>query len=157
MKTRQLLSLTCIGAFSITYLGAGKIAAQSSIPGSALQATITSASGAERQLLSHDYVVDRVGLGPNQVVTVTLQFPSDLRGEPVALAPIDGGEVTADEGIENLIVGEDGSVSFSFQAGRGPGLYRLLVETGTIAYRLEFWVLDLTHAEKNPPHAQIIN
>lgn len=157
MKTRQLFSLTCIGALCITYLGAGRIAAQSSTPGSTLQATITSASGAERHLPSHNYVVDRVGLGPNQMVTVTLQFPTDLSGKPVRVASLDGGEATADHRMEDLFVGEDGTLAFYFQAGSGPGLYRIMVHQEGDDYRLEFWVLDPDHPQNNPPRVRIVD
>lgn len=137
------------------YLQAEKNYAQA--PPETPTAVITSASGAARHLLSHQHILDRVGLGPNQVVTVTLQFPSDTQGKPVMVGALDGGGLTANVGMENLFVDEDGTVVFSFQAGAAPGLYRLIVQLGANDYRLEFYVLDLDHPQNNPPRVQIVN
>ena len=108
-------------------------------------------------MLSHDRVVDRAGLGREQVVTVTLQFPTEMAGNPVMVAPIDGGQVTAFNGTNGLFVGNDGTVAFSFQAGRAPGLYRLIAQLGANDYRLEFYVLDPDHPDKNPPRVRIVD
>jgi hypothetical protein len=83
MKKRPFLYLACLGAISMIHLGAGKIAAQSSTPVSAA-ATITSASGAERHLPSYDDMLGRAGLAPEQLVTVTIQFPKNTAGKPVS-------------------------------------------------------------------------
>lgn len=157
MINKHLLYLACIGAIAILDFPPGKLAAQTISPGNWLSAVITSASGTERHLLTYDYIVERVGLGPNQVVTVTLQFPTAIRGKPVTVTPYDGGEATSDEGMENLVVGDDGMVSFSFQAGWSPGLYRLRVQLEAYDYQLEFWVLDLGNQQRNPPRLQVVN
>lgn len=157
MINKRLFYLACLAAIALLYIPCEKLSAQTISPGNSLAAVITSASGAERHLLTQDYIVDRVGLGPNQVVAVTLQFPTALGGKPVAVTPFDGGEATANYGMENLAVGRDGTVSFSFQAGWSPGLYRLGVQLDAYDYRLEFWVLDPGNPQRNPPRLQIVN
>jgi hypothetical protein len=139
------------------HLSAGQLAAQSSTPGSGLQATITSDSGAERYLLSYDYMLGRAGLAPEQLVTVTLQFPTKQAGKPVSAASLDGGKVSLTRDASELLIAENGEARFQFQGGASPGLYRLMIQLEADTYELEFYVLNLAHPELNPARLQIVD
>ena len=120
----------------------------------ALRVTITSAQGRERHLLSHNRVADRVGLRPGQRVAITLQLPASYAGEAVDIGSVDGGQVVAREGLS---VPVNGKFHCGFQASNLPGLYRISVQIGIEQYLLQFYVLDLEHAEKNPPRVRIVD
>ena len=117
-----------------------------------LQVTIGSASGNERHPLSRGGVVDRVGLRPDQLVPIALQLPTSYAGRPVAIGPLDGGQLIANE---NLSVSVEGRVQVSFQAGHSLGLYRLLAQIGTEQYVLQFYVFDPDHPETHPRRVRI--
>lgn len=155
MKKRPFLYLACLGAICMIHLGAGRVAAQSSTPVSAA-ATITSASGAERHLPSFDEMLGRAGLAPEQVVTVTLQFPTNTAGKLVRAASLDGGHVSLVGNAAQLLIAQDGKAQFQFQAGASPGLYRLFIELEADTYQLEFYVLNLNHPERNPARVTIV-
>jgi hypothetical protein len=156
MNRKRMFPLAFIaGVSAMIFLLPEKLSAQ--LPDEDLTVVVTSASGTERYLESYSHVLDRAGLGPNQTVALTLQFSSGHKGKPVMVSALDGGGLAASNGMENLLVGEDGTVALSFQAGAAPGLYRLLVQLGVNAYRLEFYVLDLVHPQDNPPRLQIVN
>jgi len=117
-----------------------------------LEVTIKSSSGKERQPLIADGVVSRTGLRPGQVVEIKLRPKGKTKGDPITVSSLDGGIVS---GHESLAVSSDGNARFNFQAGRGPGLYRLLVEMAPEHYWLHFYVLDLNYPENNPPRVRI--
>jgi hypothetical protein len=137
------------------HLGAGKIAAQSSTPVSAT-ATITSASGAKRELPSYDEMLGRAGLAPEQLVTVKLQFPTNTVGKSVNVASLDGGIVSLLDNATQLLIAANGTARFQFQADASPGLYRVMIQVEADTYRLEFYVLDLNHPERNPARLTIV-
>ena len=152
-------SVVFLATVAMIYFHPGKLCAQSppALPADgSLRAIITSQSGAERYLFSQQYALGRVGLAPNQLVTVTLQFSSDQRGNLVEIGSLDGGAVTVDNVSQSLTVREDETASFGFQAGFTPGVYRLLVQFGATQYRLQFYVLDLVHPQNNPPRVRIV-
>lgn len=155
MTTRELFYSACIGAVAAICLPAAKLAAQTS--SDATTGVVTSASGQQRHLRCYENALDRVGLAPSQLVTVTLQFPLETVGNRVFMFPVDGGEVTTLDGSHALIVGEDGTIAFGFRAPPPPGLYRVIARLGEDDYRLQFYVLDLVHPERNPPRLQVIN
>lgn len=117
-----------------------------------LEVTIKSASGKERQPLVVDGVASRTGLRPGQVVEIKLKPKGKKKGDPLTVSSWDGGIVS---GHDSLAVSADGTAKFNFQAGQGPGLYRLLVEMGAEQYWLHFYVLDLNSPGKNPPRVRI--
>lgn len=117
---------------------------------------VTSASGAERQLPGSDYMLGRAGLTPEQIVTVTLQFPEELKGKPVSVSSLDGGSVSSVDGASDLKISVDGTAPFQFHAGHQPGLYRLIIMLGPAFYHLEFYVLDLQNTQRNPPRVQVV-
>jgi hypothetical protein len=142
-------------AFAMTWLLPKTLSAQS--PDIPISVLVTSASGAERQLPGADYNLGRAGLNPEQVVTVTLQFPQqDLKGQPVSVSSLDGGSISSVDGASDLRITEFGTAPFQFHAGHQPGLYRLLIGFGTALYQLEFYVLDLQNTERNPPRVRVV-
>jgi len=79
-------------------------------------------------------------------VTVTLTFPGNRGGQPVAVEPLDGGIVTASPAA----LSNAGVVQFQFQANREPGLTQVRVRLGTEEYGLQFYVFDPNHPATNP-------
>ena len=102
-----------------------------------LEVTATNGGGKEKHLFSHNGVVDQLVVNPNQAIPVTLQFPADKAGTPVAVGSLDGGEVTGGK----IVILPTGKLIFTFR-GQSPGLYRLLVQLPAEQYRLEFYVID---------------
>ena len=78
---------------------------------------------------------------PNQVVPVTLQFPSAWAGTPLAATPLDGGKI----GGGGLVVLPTGRAMFTFSPGPVPGRYRVAVYMPGEQYLLEFYVVDPNH------------
>jgi hypothetical protein len=112
-----------------------------------LSAVITSTNGRMIAPGSCRGVASRVGLDPNQIVTITLQFPLNRIGEPVALEPLDGG-VTIAPSTQTLSAA--GILQFQFQANRTPGLTQVRVRLGADDFGLQFYVFDSEHPENNP-------
>jgi hypothetical protein len=157
MNTKNIpLAAAIAAAFAMTWLLPKTLFAQSS-PATPIAVLVTSASGAERQLPGADYNLGRAGLSPEQVVTVTLQFPQQtMKGQPVSVSSLDGGSLSSVDGASDLKVSEDGTAPFQFHAGHQPGLYRLIIGFGTALYHLEFYVLDLQNTERNPPRVRVV-
>jgi hypothetical protein len=89
-----------------------------------------------------------LGIRPEQSVTVTVQFPAEMAGQPVTAEVLDGGSLTLPEG--GLIADENGQVTFSFQSGI-LGACRINVHLADDANFVRFWVVDLDCPESNPP------
>lgn len=65
-----------------------------------------------------------VVVAPVEAATVTLQFDASLAGSQVVVQALDGGTL----GINGPVtIDADGSISFPFQVGDQPGLYRVSV------------------------------
>jgi hypothetical protein len=107
------------------------------IPAS-LRVTARNGDGRDEQNISRNGRVPLVLVRPNQAVPVTLQFPNEQAGFPVAAIPLDGGEVNG----ERLLILPTGKVLFVFKPGVTPGRYRLLVQTPVEQHLLEFYVVD---------------
>lgn len=88
-----------------------------------------------------------LGIRPEQPVTITVQFPSEYAGQPVAAGTLDGGAVTLPEG--GLIVDSNGLAAFQFQAGI-LGACRVNVHLADDANFLQLWVVDVACPESNP-------
>lgn len=143
--------------FHVAPLSAQEFVQPEAIASSLQSAIITSGSGATRPLRTHLGFVGRVGLAPNQVVTVTLQFPAELKNKPVIVGLLDGGEINPHlSGPVPIVVAADGTGSFVYKGGHALGLYRVLVRLETEEYRLEFRVLDPVNLQNNPPRHQIV-
>jgi hypothetical protein len=97
----------------------------------------------------HKVTFEKVGLEPQQIVAVTLQYPVALAGRPASIEPLDGGKVITSG--QNLIIGADGTLRFEYQAGANPGLYQIRVHYDVQAIALQFWVFDHAHLDNTPP------
>lgn len=163
MKTKIPRFATGIALLATIWLQTAQLSAQDLVQpaavGSSLEsAVITSGSGATRPLHTQLGFVGRVGLAPNQLVTVTLQFSEAWSGKPVAVGLLDGGEINPHLSAPVPIsVMEDGTASFVFKGPNAVGLYRLQVRFETEEYRLEFRVLDPVNLQNNPPRLRIVH
>ena len=90
----------------------------------------------------------QLGVDPEQILTITVQFPSELAGQPMIVEALDGGTPSIPEG--GLFVGSDGRVTFQFQAGDGFGACRVAVHQPDDSNFLQFWVVDPAHPENTP-------
>jgi len=122
-------------------LCAGLNVARSQIPspvGPRLEMIATNGAGHEKHLPSINGVVPMLMVRPNQVVPVTLQFPSAQAGIPVAVTPLDGGRINRND----LVILPTGQVIFTFSPGAMPGRYRVMVQTPIERHLLEFYLVD---------------
>ena len=96
-------------------------------------------------------LMEPVGVLPNQVVTVTISFPTSMAGAPVKLGLYDGGAAgpaplpgqdiftISSPPLPIPPVAVNGSLQFNFQAGRILGLYRVQMNVGSGQYLLRFY------------------
>ena len=134
-------------AISLCALTSSVLGAAPPAPGNAsLEVIAINGAGAEKHLTSLNGVVPMLMVRPNQVVPVTLQFPTASAGTPVAVVPLDGGSL----GGGKLVVLPTGSAVFTFSPGPVPGRYRVMVQTPLERHLLEFYVVD----PNNPPRQQ---
>jgi hypothetical protein len=89
-----------------------------------------------------------IGLQPNQTVDVSVQFPAERAGESIPLSVWDGGKISTAN--KDALVGSDGRLTFAFQAGSAPGLYRVVLQPASEEYCVRFWVIDPNQPEKKP-------
>jgi hypothetical protein len=83
------------------------------------------------------------------VVAVTVQFPSQWANTALTLQSLDGGNISGQ--ASNAVVAADGTVSFHFQTGNKPGLYRVFMIGAGGNSTLSFWVADPTNPQINRP------
>ena len=95
-------------------------------------------NGKERRLSTLDGVMESIALPAGEHIALTLVASSDKAGQPVGVAPLDGGEIIAPP---TLSVANDGTVGFTFRAGRTRGLYRVLVTLGVDQYELQLYAV----------------
>ena len=114
-------------------------------PPPAPSAMITFASG--QAIRSHSAAgrFAPLSLNPLDTATIKLQFATTLAGTPVTVQPLDGGSV----GLTNqsATVASDGTISFQFQAGAPPGLYRVLVIARGAVSMVQFLVPSSTSGQ----------
>ena len=108
-------------------------------PPAALEVTAVNGAGVEKHFVSENGVAGRIGVKVNQAVPVTLQFPADKAGMPVAIGALDGGEILGN----HAVVLPTGKVLFNFRA-QTAGFYRVLIELSGEQHRIEFYVMDPT-------------
>jgi hypothetical protein len=109
---------------------------------------ISYGNGQSIRAISDNGVMRKVGLRSNQIVAITIQFPTNRSGQSVTVRPLDGGRIVTP--AQTLSVGRDGTVKFGFQANQYPGLTQVSVELGANDYRLPFHVLDESNPRSNP-------
>jgi hypothetical protein len=97
-----------------------------------------------------------VGLQPDDVVGVVVDYGMDKVGQRIEGVALNGGEITAPDG---LFVGESGQLSFKFQVGHDPGFYQIALreavgkdcsQGGGSEIGVHFWVLDTQSPDDNP-------
>jgi len=108
-------------------------------------ATVTFGSGSTIEMNSPRGRFPLVGLNAGDTVTIGLQI-SGSTATTVSAQSLDGGSVT-----NNVPIASDGSASLQFQAGAGPGLYRISVNSGGATCALQFWVIDPNNSANTPP------
>lgn len=165
MTTKNILLAAGIGAIVAICFDIPGISAQTTVGGNpdiseaalrtdeSLPTVISHAKGEIRPGSDHG-ITNLVGLHPNQVVTVTVQFPIAHAGAAATVEPLDGGLVIATSG-EHIVSG-DGTLEFQFQANTNPGLSQVLLRVGTDEFGMRFYVLNPEHPERNP-RIQIAN
>ena len=89
-----------------------------------------------------------MGVHPDQLVDIAVQFPVLNTGRSIKAEALDGGQVIVQG---PMLVGLDGAIHFQFRAGHNPGINHIALHKGTRELGLQFWVLDEQHPEKNPP------
>jgi hypothetical protein len=92
---------------------------------------------------------ERLGLLPNQILSITVQFPAELAGQTIIAESLDGGTLSLPE--EGLLVDADGNVTFQFQAGVSFGACRIAVHQPDDSNFIQLWVVDPDHPENTPP------
>jgi len=107
----------------------------------AIEMIATNGGGEEKHFVSQNGFLGQLVVNQNQVVPVTLKFPSDKARMPVVLTSMDGGEITGNE----FSVPPSGALHFTFHASASPGLYRVILQLPTETQRLEFYVIDPAH------------
>jgi hypothetical protein len=127
-------------------------------PQESIPVVINYGQGQEARVSIYRGLMEPVGLLPRQAVTVTLFFPANLAGTPVAIGLYDGGQVGAVAQPRTQIVAvnailtaaANGTVQFNFQTDHTPGLYRVLLSVGGGQYLLQFYAV--TSASDLVPH-----
>ena len=127
-----------------------------------------------------DGVFALVGLVPNEIVQVTVQYPTSEALGLVSLNALDGGMILPPSSLDiatqsvsapwglvqqllpvilqpkipqvpSLIIGADGTLSFTFVATSNPGKNQVSLQEGGQELGLQFWVLDPQNVQNNPP------
>ena len=116
-----------------------------------LPVVVNYGQGEQTRVSIYRGMMEPVGVLPNQVVTVTISFPTSMAGAPVKLGLYDGGAAgpaplpgqdiftISSPPLPIPPVPVNGSLQFNFQAGRTLGLYRVLLNVGSAQYLLRFY------------------
>lgn len=89
-----------------------------------------------------------VGVRPDQLVQVSVQYPVIKTGQVIVAEALDGGQVLVQG---PMVVGLDNTIRFQFRAAHTPGLNHIALRDGSRVLGLQFWVLDEVRPERNPP------
>lgn len=87
-----------------------------------------------------------IGVQPNQVIPVALQYPAGNAGRAIQVSALDGGRLLSSPGS----AASDSSFKIQYQVGDDVGLYRVALTDGQRVVVLQFWVLDSQNAQRNP-------
>jgi hypothetical protein len=115
----------------------------------ALAATVDYGNDALFTPAKHATEFEQLGIRPETVVTITVQFPVELTGQPMLVEPLDGGLATTPE--DGLIVDAEGKVTFQFQTSDFFGACRIAVHQPDDSNFVQFWIVDPDHPENTPP------
>jgi hypothetical protein len=86
-----------------------------------------------------------LSLNPLGTAAIKLKFAATLAGAPVTIQALDGGSVGLT--AQSATIASDGTISFQFQAGAPPGLYRVLVIAGGTVSMVQFSVPSPTSGQ----------
>jgi hypothetical protein len=100
------------------------------------------------ELSSKQGIFGLVGLSPDQLVQVTVQYSAPKTGRLIIAEALDGGQII---GQAIMVVGVDHAIHFQFRAAHATGFNHIALREGSRAVGLQFWVLDTQHPERNPP------
>lgn len=95
-----------------------------------------------------------VGVHPDQVIDVTIQYPVTKTAHLISAEALDGGQVLVQGPI---LVGLNGSVHFQFRAAHSPGVNHIALRDGRQELGLQLWVVDEQRPERNPPGLVMAN
>jgi hypothetical protein len=90
-----------------------------------------------------------IGIQPQELVNVRLQFTPDAFGEPIIIDALGGGRTSIGNSIR--VVEADGSLSFAYITTASPGPRSIGIRRGSSTSCMQFWVLDPAHPKNNPP------
>jgi hypothetical protein len=148
---RNLLFKIALAAIALA--GAQQLSAQAPAAAAAnaqneepLQMIIDYGAGKQNHRESHHGVVEPVGLPVGQQVAITLRFLRKRAGDQVMIGLLDGGQINV---AEPVTIAPDGTVSFTFQPGGSPGLYRLMIN-GSQPYQLMLYAFDPNRPQPSP-------
>jgi hypothetical protein len=141
MTTKKIPFTAFLAAvFAVVYLPVERVSAQAqdgnrySTP---IQMVVNAGINGEQLLTSHFGFMAPVGVLAGEQIPITLIVSVAWKSFPVGLAPLDGGEIISQE---ELVVDENGTVSFAFVGGNRPGTYRVLVTIASEQYELQLYV-----------------
>jgi hypothetical protein len=129
---------------SANFLLSEQLLAQTVGATATVQATIQFSNG---QTVTVTDFSEPVGVAPNAIVQVTVGFPETVAGEHVNVGSLDGGRVISSDSV----ITDQGTLSLVFQATPNLGQNRVELRHGTRKLRLQFWVLDTSNPQNNPP------
>ncbi len=89
-----------------------------------------------------------IGGQPDQVITITCQYPQGNASHPVQISLLDGGHLLSVP--QTTSTASDGSLKFQVQLGHDVGTYRVTLRDGQRLLLLQFWVLDAQNPQRNP-------
>lgn len=140
----KILSAVAIGvAFTWIVLPKGKVLGQEILNTSGfgsrfsppIQLTVVGDTTNDRDRTSHGGILDPIPIRRAEQTGIHLVVPISAANSDVGIAPIDGGQVFAPQGLQ---VGNDGSVNFAFSAETS-GLYRVIITIGGEQYLTKFY------------------
>jgi hypothetical protein len=143
------LALVASGLFGFSTLVHAQDSTPPPVNSRALSATVDYGNGNVFQPTKSNSAFQCLGLDPGQFLAITVQFPTDLAGQPMIVEPLDGGLLTVPEG--GFFVDTNGNVTFQFQAIDLTGLCRIGVHQPDDSNFVQLWVVDPDHSESTPP------
>jgi hypothetical protein len=138
---RYFVAAFAVAVFALDYLSPERLFAQEEggYPNSPpLDMIVNPGTQYEMWQTSHEGLLDPVGIDSSAQMAIMLSSQYLTPKGPVGITPLDGGEIFVDDG--DLMVSSEGTVTFSFQAGSTPGMYRVAVIFGGMQYQLRLYV-----------------
>lgn len=81
-----------------------------------------------------------VSVQPNEVVNITIQFPSNAVGNNVVVDAVEGGRTSIGRNV--VVIGKDGTITFAFHAPADLGQKSIDIRSGATSYNLQFVVVQ---------------